>query len=175
MSRIPKREIHIGYVCVNIFSVSYILQFCERRNLFCPLQQKSAFQLEFFRLKSRVSFSIKVKLFLIHNLCLLRDFTSDLILYNRIHLKNSGERSKFQPHFRLYPIKIHLKKCLTAENGPDDLSLHGRTSFTCPAFRRHKSPGLADHSSALSDRSKGLPNSFLFKYLVCKQNFYFER
>ena len=37
MSRIPKMEIHIGYVCVNIFNVGYILQFCERRNLFCSL------------------------------------------------------------------------------------------------------------------------------------------
>ena len=132
MSRIPKIEIHIGYVCVNIFSVDYILQFCERRNLFCSLQQKSAFQLEFFRLKSRVSFSIKVKLFLIHNLCLLRDFTSDLILYNRIHLKNSGERSKFQPHFRLNPIRIHLRsayliKLNRASEG------HRQSSFSSPA------------------------------------------
>ena len=37
MSRIPEMVIHIGYVCVNIFSVDYILQFCERRNLFCSL------------------------------------------------------------------------------------------------------------------------------------------
>ena len=155
MSRIPKMEIHIGYVCVNIFSVGYILQFCERRNLFCSLQQKSAFQLEFFRLKSRVSFSIKVKLFLIHNLCLLRDFTSDLILYNRIHLKNSGERSKFQPHFRLNSIRIHLRNAY----------LFGQTSFSSPAV----------HGLDLSDRSKGCSSGFLFKYLACQQNFYFVR
>ena len=103
-----KVEIQIGYVWVNIFCSCYILQFCERRNIFRPFKQKSAFsawipssEMQGFILK-------KVKLFLIDNLCLLRDFTSDLILYNRIHLKNSGERSKFQPVFRLKPFKIRL-------------------------------------------------------------------
>ena len=165
MSRIPKMEIHIGYVCVNIFNVGYILQFCERRNLFCSLQQKSAFQLEFFRLKSRVSFSIKVKLFLIHNLCLLRDFTSDLILYNRIHLKNSGERSKFQPHFRLNPIRIHLRSAHLFILNRAIEGLHGQTSISSPAV----------HGLDLSDRSKGCSSGFLFKYLACQQNFYFVR
>ena len=163
MSRIPKMEIHIGYVCVNIFGVGYILQFCERRNLFCSLQQKSAFQLEFFRLKSRVSFSIKVKLFLIHNLCLLRDFTSDLILYNRIHLKNSGERSKFQFLFRLNPIIIDLKSAYQLKL--DQISQASADGFCSPVWP----------FTSIGCSKFGISRGFLFQYLACKQNFYFVR